>query len=85
MITIVKNKYLNTLLLLMLFSAVAHMVVVLFIAVVDWNVAALNYFQIINLDYFFPVLSSGFWSDIAAAATVAALYIIILVINRKQP
>lgn len=57
---IVKNRYLDALLKLMLLSAVLHMVVLAVYFVVYGDASHFNFFKIIALDLFFPELASDF-------------------------
>ena len=50
-IKIVKNKYLNSLLLMMLFSATVHMLILFYISVMTGNFYILNYFKILDINY----------------------------------
>jgi len=81
---IVENKYINALLLLMLFSAIVHMLVLFAIALTSGNLHVLNYFSILNLNYFIPGFSNSFGWDVISFAGMAIIYLVILK-NNKQP
>ncbi len=82
-IKIVGNKYLNALLLLMLFSAIVHILVVFVFAIISGNLHILNYFSILNLNYFIPNLSSNnSFVDIISFVFVLCIYLIILKFNK---
>jgi hypothetical protein len=83
-IKIVKNKYLNALFLLMLFSATIHMLILFVFAVISKNVHILNYFNLINLNYFIPDFFSNTSGDIISFLFVIVLYIIILNFNERN-
>jgi len=83
-IKIVKNKYINALFLLMLFSAVIHMLVVFYLAVKYWNLHFLNYFNIVSLSYVIPNFSNNAWCDVASGVLMAMLYVLILKINKTE-
>jgi hypothetical protein len=76
---IVKNRYLNALLLLMLFSAILHMTVLVirFAGSGNWNL--LNFFTIVGLQPFLPAFWSG---NTVSVLAVLALYGIILKLNK---
>lgn len=79
---IVKNKYLNALLLLMLFSAILHMVILGMMALASKSVHVLNYFNIVNLPYFIPGIPQGALGDGLSFVFVIVLYAIILKLNK---
>jgi len=81
---IVKNKYLNALFLLMLFSAIVHMVILFIFAIVSKNVNILNYFNILNLNYFMPDFFNNLLGNITSFLFVILLYAIILKINGQD-
>ena len=80
-IKIVKNKYFNAVFLLMLFSAVVHMVILFFLAMASGNMYLLNYFNIIGIGNFLPNFLNSFSGNIISFLLVVALYIIILKLN----
>ena len=80
-IQIVKNKYMNSALLLMLVSASVHMVILFFIAIWTKNLYFLNYFNIISISYFIPNFLNSIPGDIVSFIFAAIVYIIILVRN----
>ncbi len=76
-IQIVKNKYLNAVLILMLVSAIAHMAILFWIAIITANIHVLNYFDILNL-------GAGPSFDIPSFVFVLFLYGGILYFNEKH-
>jgi len=80
-ITIVKNKYLNALLLLMLVSAIAHMLILFYIFLATGDMYILNYFNILDVDLFFPDLFNTLPGNIFSALVAIAIYILILKLN----
>jgi len=80
-IKIVENKYINTALLLMLVSAVIHMVILCFQALVQWDFYPINYFNILDLDYFFGSVFQNFWGNVIGTLVAAAIYGSILKYN----
>jgi len=83
-IKIVKNKYLNALLLLVLFSALVHMIILLYSALRYWDFYFLNYFNILNVYYIFPHFLDAFHENLLSVAVVCALYLVILKINKTE-
>lgn len=55
---IVKNRYLDALLKLMLLSAILHMAVLVLYFVVHGDASRFIFFKIINIDLFIPELAS---------------------------
>lgn len=83
-IKIVENKYLNALLLLMLFSAIIHMLVVFYWSVISKDFYLLNYFNILDLDLFYPNIFNNFSGNLFSLFFVVVIYILILKINRRS-
>ena len=83
-IRVVKNKYINTLFLLMLFSAIVHMLILFYVTITTGNLYVLNYFNILDIDYFVPDLVNGFWGNIFAVFSVLLVYFVILNINKVK-
>lgn len=81
-IKIVKNKYLNALFLLMLFSAIVHMIILFFLAITQQNTSLINYFNILNISYFLPQLAGSFQQDVVSFVFTAAIYLVILKANK---
>mgnify|MGYP001618598177 CR=1 FL=1 len=80
-IKIVKNKYLNALFVLMLFSAIVHMLILFYIAMATGDFYVINYFNIISITYFLPDFFNNLWGNIVSIVFVAAIYFLILKIN----
>ena len=83
-IKIVKNKYINALFVLMLFSAVVHMLVVFYLALASGDLYIVNYFNILDLDLFYPNIFNSFGGNIFSIVFVAVIYLIILKINKTE-
>ena len=86
-IQIVGNKYINAALLLMLFSAAVHMLVLFFIVLKSGDFYILNYFNIIDLDIFWPSLfKDSLVINVVANVIVIGVYLAILWLNQdKKP
>lgn len=83
-IKIVKNKYLNAFLLLMLFSAIVHMIVLFCWFLASKDIYVFNYLNILNLNYFYPDLSGNIWWYVLSVVSVILTYLIILFINKND-
>lgn len=81
-IKIVKNKYINALFILMLFSAIIHMLVLFCLTLTSGNLYIVNYFNILDLDLFYPDIFNSFFANIFSIFFVFVLYIIILKNNK---
>ncbi|MBI2049993.1 MAG: hypothetical protein HYT35_00865 [Candidatus Staskawiczbacteria bacterium] len=82
-IKIVRNKYLNALLVLMLFSAVVHMLVVFYSAIAFKDFYIINYFNILDVDLFYPGAFDSFAGNVFSIFFVITAYVIILKSNKK--
>jgi hypothetical protein len=83
-IKIVKNKYLNALFLLMLLSAIIHMIILFYWSAIHSDLYVLNYFNILDVDFFFPNILNSFWGNTFSVLFVVAIYLIILKINKSE-
>jgi len=84
-IKIVKNRYLNSLFILMLFSALVHMLILFFSAFSRGDLYILNYFNILDLDILFPaIFQNNFFGNFASLIFVALFYVLILKISSKN-
>jgi len=84
-IKIVKNKYLNSLFIMMLLSASAHMLILFFLALRRGDLYILNYFNILDLDILFhAVFKNDFLGNFASLIFVVLFYFLILKGNRKD-
>jgi uncharacterized membrane protein len=83
-IQIVKNRYFNALLLLMLFSAFVHMVILFIVAIFSLNLHVLNYFAIVDANYIIPSFFNSSQGDAISFIVVVLLYGGILYLNRPD-
>lgn len=81
-IKIVRNKYINTLLILMLFSATVHMLILFYFALISSNLYIINYFNILDIDLFSPNIFDSFFGNIFSFIFAVILYFIILKSNK---
>ena len=83
-IKIVKNKYINALFILMLFSAVTHILIVFYSAIISGDLYIVNYFNILDLDLFYPDIFNSFIGNIFSMLFVIVIYLIILKSNKAE-
>ncbi len=83
-INIVKNKYLNALYILMLVSAGLHVAILFLLAVTHGDLYFLNYFNIIDIDYFIPNFLNSVAGNLIAGLFTLGLYLSILYINKAE-
>ena len=82
---IVKNKYINSLFILMLLSAVVHMMVLFFVAFSSGDLYILNYFNILDLDILFSkIFENNFFGNFFSLIFVVGLYFVILKTNKDN-
>lgn len=77
MMKIAKNRYLDALLKLILLSAIVHLVLLAILVFINKDITILNYFNVIDLDLFFPNIAHGILSQVLSAAAMAVLYLIL--------
>lgn len=82
-IQIVKNKYINAGLLLMLVSATLHIISLIVAFIDSWDFHVFNYFTIIGVDRFVPGAFNTAAGDIVSFFFVIVLYGIILFYNEQ--
>ncbi|MBI3631540.1 MAG: hypothetical protein HY219_01585 [Candidatus Staskawiczbacteria bacterium] len=81
-IKIVKNKYINALFIMMLFSAIAHMLILFYLAIISADFYIINYFKILDLDSFFPGAFDNLIGGVSSILLLIVIYIIILKNNK---
>lgn len=81
-IKIVKNKYLNALFILMFFSATVHMVILFYWAITSKDLYVLNYFNILDVDFFYPNIFNSFLGNGFSFVFVVVIYAIIIKKNK---
>ncbi len=79
-----KNKYINALKGLMLFSAILHMFLLIVYSIINLNMIELNFFSIVNLDLFFPNIINGSFSQIFSIITMLVIYCTFYFISLKN-
>jgi len=83
-IKITKNKYVDAFLLLMMFSAALHMIILLIQSLYEGNVYILNYFNILDLDLFISGISNTFWCNFFSGVVALIIYLLILKVNKSE-
>ncbi len=84
-IKIVKNRYLNALFLLMLFSAAAHMIILVFRSLAEKSIYPLNFFHILTLDVLFPeMFGNNLLINIASVLFMISCYLILLALQKTD-
>jgi len=83
-IQIVKNKYLNALFILMFFSAVIHMAIISFWLLLTRDVYIFNYFNILDLDLFFPNMLNSVWGNLFSLVFMVSFYLIIFKCQERK-
>ena len=73
----VKNRYLDSLLKLMLFSASVHILILIYHSISSRDITAMNYFNILDLDFFFDDIAKGTLNNIISVATMVVIYLMI--------
>lgn len=68
------SKYLIAAKHLVLFSASVHILLLIIFAIYKKNIFILNYFDILDIDLFFPEVAIGSTSMIIATAMVLTIY-----------
>jgi hypothetical protein len=82
------NKYLKAALGLVFFSVFLHLFILLVFAFIRQDIGLWNYFNILEIDFIFPNVASGWFyntlSGIAAAAVYLLCLLIITIRSRKN-
>lgn len=73
--SIVKNRYFDALLKLMLLSAVLHMFTLFVYFLIHLDASRFNFFKIINIDLFFPELITNQYTNMYSIILGIFLYI----------
>jgi len=79
-----ENRYLDALLKLILLTAVIHVFVLIAAAVINADAVYLNYFNILDIDLFFPGIEQGMLSHFFSAVAMLIVYIVIYMFFTKS-
>lgn len=74
----ISNKYIVALKNVMLFSAIIHMIMIAIYSIVKLNTIKFNFFDILDLDLFFPNIIKGNLSQIFSIIAFIIVYCIFL-------
>ncbi len=77
-------KYLQTLKQAILFSAITHIAIIIIIGIKEQNIDTLNYFKILQLDYFFPRLVQFPYSTAISLIIFAGLCVLLFIKKDKR-
>lgn len=80
---IINNKYLNGFLILLLYSAIFHFIVLIYRSFAERTIYTLNFFSILSLDILFPNLFKNTPSGNVASLIVAVLVYLIVLKTQK--
>ena len=78
------NKYIIALKNVMLFSAIVHMIMIAIYSIVKLNTIKFNFFDILDLDLFFPNIIKGILSQILSIIAFVIAYCIFFFINKEK-
>jgi hypothetical protein len=79
-----KNKWLEAIKNLLLFSAIIHVFLLILYSIRNWNAKPLNYFNILDLDLFFPKIADGFLSTMLSIIFVIIIYFTFYFISSRK-
>ena len=80
----VNNRFLDALLKLMLFSATIHICILIYHSITSHDITVMNYFNILDLDFFMSDIAKGTVNNILSAVTMLIIYIVIFFFLSKQ-
>ncbi|MDP6155754.1 MAG: hypothetical protein QGH39_12255 [Candidatus Thermoplasmatota archaeon] len=72
-----KNRYLDALLKLVLFSAITHIIILLYKSISTADPVIMNYFNILDLELFFKGIEKGTLSQVLSFVVVLGIYVTI--------
>lgn len=72
-----KNKILEAASKLIIISAIIHLLILTIYAIINLDITYLNYFNIIDLNLFFPDIIQGFLSQTLSLIIVILLFFLI--------
>ncbi|MBN2892489.1 MAG: hypothetical protein JXL97_11525 [Bacteroidales bacterium] len=67
-----------------LFSAITHLILLAIYSIIKGDITLLNYFNVIDIDLFFPNISKGTYNQIFAAISMIGIFFIIRFINSRR-
>lgn len=79
-----QNRYVRAALQLVLFSALLHLGILLIEFILSGDLRLFNYFNILDLPFFWPGIDSGAISHLLSAVIIAGIYIFFLSRSSKS-
>jgi len=79
-----ENRYIDALIKLILFSAVFHIILITIYSIVNLDITYLNYFNILDIDLFFPGIIDGSLSQVFSILMITIIYLIIYSVFTKK-
>ena len=80
----ISNKYIIALKNVMLFSAIFHMIMIAIYSIVKMNTVKFNFFNILDLDLFFPNMIKGNLSQIFSIIAFVIVYCIFYFLKKEK-
>lgn len=80
----ISNKYIIALKNVMLFSAIVHMIMIAIYSIVKLNTVKFNFFDILDLDLFFPNMIKGNLSQVFSIIAFVIVYCLFLFIKKEK-
>lgn len=77
-------KFIRPFGIMLLFVAIPHFFILLFMAIATRNIEFLNIFNVLGLSYFFPNIGKGLLSNTLSFAIVAAIYFFFYFRKRRK-
>lgn len=79
-----KNRFLDSFLKFLLVSAVIHFIILMIITLKEMNIIYLNYFKILNINFFFKEIEQGILSQVISTIIVIIIYVVIFVFFTRK-
>jgi len=79
-----KNRYLDALLKLVLFSAITHMLILVYKSLSTTDSTVMNYFNILDLDLFFDGIEKGALSQVLSIVVMLGIYFAIFFLFTRK-
>lgn len=81
---IARNRYLDALLKLVLFSAITHIIILVYKSVSTLDPVIMNYFNILDLELFFQGIENGALSQVLSAVVMLGIYVTIFFLFTRK-
>jgi len=80
----ISMKYLHAIKETIFYSALMHLVILILISIRENNLLVLNYFNILDIDYFFPQILDFTFSTLSSFALFIGLFVVLLYKNKTK-